>query len=63
MKTNVHLPLSLHYYCDKPKLNSLKHLNISLEKESGREGIEQIIFQEVGLLIAALCLTNRLPGK
>lgn len=60
MKTNVLLPLSLHFYCDKLKLNSLKYLNIPLVKGRGREGIELIIFQEIGLLIAALCLTHRL---
>lgn len=37
-------PHSLNYYCDKPNLNSLKYLYISLVKE---RGIKQIIFQKI----------------
>ena len=56
MMTNVLFPLSLNFYRDKPKLDSLKYLNISLVtislSWSGREDTEQITFQKIGLFMA-----------
>lgn len=56
-------PLSWCCYCEKPKLDSLKYLNISLVKESGREGTEHILFQKVGLLVAIPCAYAQATGS
>lgn len=54
--TNVLFPLSLNFYRDKPKLDSLKYLTISLVtislSWSGREDTEQKTFQKIGLFMA-----------